>query len=448
MAPSAERFSVFHRVSRIVNSELSLDEMLGEIVGLASQACGCDACLVYLAEPSTGDLVLRASQVPRASITDTRIRSGEGVTGWVARHQTPVALASRASADPRFKTFATLVEDTYQAFLSVPVVHKSSSIGVINVHHREAHEYSEAEIAAMSFIGEQMGGAISKSLLEDENTRLAKHDLEEQRRRMELEVEVARRTADLKAANAELRVAKDRAEESTRLKSQFLANMSHEIRTPMNGIIGFTQLTLGTDLDCAQRDYLETVESSAQELLRIINDILDISRIEAGHMEVDRAPFEPRKIVADAVKTIAPEARSKGLDLSWGVGSQVPDELLGDAARLRQVLLNLLGNAAKFTSAGFIRVEVDGGPPGETGHTLHFVVRDSGIGIPPEHQRLIFEPFRQGDGSSSRRYGGTGLGLAISVGIVEKMRGKLWVESQSGRGSDFHFTANFDSVAG
>jgi two-component system sensor kinase len=446
MGPPLEQLSIFHRVSRIVNSELSLDEMLGEIVGLASQASGCDACLVYLVESTTGDFVLRASQVPRAGISDTRIKSGEGVTGWVAEHQTPVALSSRASADPRFKTFPTLVEDTYQAFLSVPVVHKGSSIGVINVHHRETHAYSEGEIAAISFIGEQMGGAIATSLLEDENSRLTERDLEQERRRMELEAEVARRTADLNATNAELRIAKDKAEEMTRLKSKFLANMSHEIRTPMNGIIGFTQLTLQTPLNELQRDYLDTVESSAHALLRIINNILDISKIEAGHIELEWEPFSLRETVAAAAKTTAPEAMGKGLELSWDIDPNVPDALLGDATHLRQVLLNLLGNAAKFTARGFIRIEVHGEPAEDSEYTLHFAVRDSGIGIPPEQQRQIFEPFRQADGSITRRYGGTGLGLAISLGIVGSMRGKIWIESDPGRGSDFHFTGRFGTV--
>jgi signal transduction histidine kinase/CheY-like chemotaxis protein len=243
-----------------------------------------------------------------------------------------------------------------------------------------------------------------------------------------------------------LEMERDRAKSAARVKNEFLANMSHEIRTPMNGIIGFTQLALDTQLTADQRDYLETVERSAQTLLRVISDILDLSKIEAGHLELDREPFSLRETVEGAARTIAPEALRKGLDLSWDIDADVPDALLGDSTRLRQVLLNLLGNAAKFTANGFIRVEVHGETAGDAGPLLHFVVRDSGIGIPPEQQQLIFEPFRQADGSISRKYGGTGLGLSISAKLSRSMQGKIWLESEVGRGSAFHFTACFGAV--
>ncbi len=174
-----------HRVSRIVSSELSLDEMLGDIVGLATQASGCDACLVYLIEYSTDEFVLRASLVPHVQgLGNIRMKAGEGVTGWVAQHQSPVALSSKAAADPRFKIFPALVEDTYEAFLSVPVVNKGKTIGVINVHHRDQHEHSEEELRTLEFIGEQMGSAIAKSLLEEENAHLAE-DAAEMKRQLE-----------------------------------------------------------------------------------------------------------------------------------------------------------------------------------------------------------------------------------------------------------------------
>ncbi len=226
MEPNTSDATILHRVSGIVSSELSLDQMLGEIVGLAAQATSCDACLVYLVDSNTGEFVLRASQLPHASdLGALRMKMGEGVTGWVAEHQSPVALKAKASADPRFKMFPVLVEDTYEAFLSVPLVNKGKTIGVINAHHRDAHAHTPEEIATVSFIGEQMGSAIAKSLLEEENARLTEESAE-MKRQLETRKSVER-------AKGILQQRQGLSEEEAYLR---LRNESRRLRRPMKDL--------------------------------------------------------------------------------------------------------------------------------------------------------------------------------------------------------------------
>jgi len=340
---------------------------------------------------------------------------GIGLPGRVWS-QTQPAWIEDVTHDANFPRASIAAKEGLHAAFGFPVLLGTEVVGVLEFFSDQIHKPDGRLLDMMSAIGSQIGQFMERKEAEDA----------------------------LRVYARDLEIARKRAEEATRAKSEFLANISHEIRTPMNAMIGMTELALATRITREQREYLNAIQGSADALLTLVNDLLDFSKIEARKLQLDHVAFNLRDALEDTMRVLAPRAHQKGLELACHVHPDLPPTLVGDPLRLRQIVVNLVGNAIKFTEQGEVVLRVQA----ETNHNgdiqLHFSVADTGIGIPPDKQAVIFEAFSQADSSTTRRYGGTGLGLAISAQLVELMGGSIWVESQPGRGSTFHFKARFD----